>query len=142
VRVEWWVPVKKGLNLDEWHLYQDCYNDKWKCNLTNLKQWFDISTILFYFFVQKNTTTKAKQIFLLFVLIELKLISMLLMSQPICEGCWRHWWNYICNFLMSFISYYWLDYCFSFFGIFLLLYGLINLFFAEIYPCTFLKINN
>jgi hypothetical protein len=24
VGVQWWVPMKKGANLDEWHLYEDC----------------------------------------------------------------------------------------------------------------------
>ncbi len=24
VKVQWWVPMKKGINLDEWHLYEDC----------------------------------------------------------------------------------------------------------------------
>jgi hypothetical protein len=38
---------------------------------------------------------------LLFMLVKLKLILMLLMPQPICEGCWWHGWNYICNFLIS-----------------------------------------
>jgi hypothetical protein len=23
VKVQWWVLVKKGINLDEWHLYED-----------------------------------------------------------------------------------------------------------------------
>jgi hypothetical protein len=37
VKVQWWVPMKKGSNLDEWHLYKDCYNNKWKCNLVEPK---------------------------------------------------------------------------------------------------------
>ncbi len=24
VKVQWWVPMKIGSNLDEWHLYEDC----------------------------------------------------------------------------------------------------------------------
>jgi hypothetical protein len=24
VKVQWWAPMKKGSNLDEWHLYEDC----------------------------------------------------------------------------------------------------------------------
>jgi hypothetical protein len=41
-------------------LYEDCWNGKWKCNLVDLKQWFDISTILFFFPMQKNTTKKIQ----------------------------------------------------------------------------------
>ncbi len=37
VRVQWWVPVKKGRNLDERHLYEDCWNGKWKCNFVDLE---------------------------------------------------------------------------------------------------------
>jgi hypothetical protein len=37
-------------------LYEDCWNGKWKCNLTDLKQWLDISTFL----VWKNTTNKSQ----------------------------------------------------------------------------------
>jgi hypothetical protein len=48
VRVQWWVLVKKISNLDGWHLYEDCWNVKWKCNLANPEQWFAISTILFF----------------------------------------------------------------------------------------------
>jgi hypothetical protein len=33
VKVQWWVLMKKGSNLDEQHLYEDCWNGKWKCNL-------------------------------------------------------------------------------------------------------------
>ncbi len=32
VRVQWWVPVKKCRNLDEQHLYENRWNDEWKCN--------------------------------------------------------------------------------------------------------------
>jgi hypothetical protein len=28
VRIQWWVLVKKGSNLDEQHLYEDCQNGK------------------------------------------------------------------------------------------------------------------
>jgi hypothetical protein len=38
VRVQSWVLVKKGSNLDEQHMYEDCWNGKWKCNLANPKQ--------------------------------------------------------------------------------------------------------
>jgi hypothetical protein len=40
---------------------------------------------------------------------------MLPMPQPICEGCWWHWLNYICNFSMFIVSLHWLDWCFNFF---------------------------
>jgi hypothetical protein len=46
----------------------------------------------------KIQQTTIKLIFLLLILVELKLILMLLMPQPICERCWWHWLNYICNF--------------------------------------------
>jgi hypothetical protein len=60
VRVEWWVLLKKGSNLDERHLYEDCWNGKWKCNLVYLRQWLDISTILLYLLVWKNTRNKSQ----------------------------------------------------------------------------------
>jgi hypothetical protein len=28
VRVQWCIPMKKGSNLDEQHLYEDCWNGK------------------------------------------------------------------------------------------------------------------
>jgi hypothetical protein len=46
--------------LDERHLYEDCWNGKWKCNLTKPKQWLDISTILCSFLAQTNTTNKGQ----------------------------------------------------------------------------------
>jgi hypothetical protein len=46
--------------LDEQHLYEDCWNGKWKCNLADPRQWFDISTILFSFYAWKNTTNKSQ----------------------------------------------------------------------------------
>jgi len=45
VRIQWWVLVKKGSNLDEQHLYEDCWRGKWKCNLVDSQQCLDISTI-------------------------------------------------------------------------------------------------
>jgi hypothetical protein len=36
-RVQWWVLMKKGSNLDEQRLYEDCLNGKWKCNLTDIE---------------------------------------------------------------------------------------------------------
>jgi hypothetical protein len=49
VRVQWWVLMKKGINLGEQHLYEDCWNDKWKCNFVDLKQWLDIHLFFFLF---------------------------------------------------------------------------------------------
>jgi hypothetical protein len=60
VRVLWWVSVKKRLNLDERHMYEDCWNGKWKRNLVNSKQWLDISAIPFSFLAWKNTTNKSQ----------------------------------------------------------------------------------
>ncbi len=37
VKVQWWVPMKKGKNLDEQYLYEDYWNGKWKCNFSDLK---------------------------------------------------------------------------------------------------------
>jgi hypothetical protein len=36
VRAQWWVPMKKGSNLDERRLYKDYWNGKWK-GLVDLK---------------------------------------------------------------------------------------------------------
>jgi len=80
--------MKKRSNLDERHLYEDCWNGKWKCNLADLGQWFDILVFFFLFLLGKIQQTKVKLVFLLLMLVELKLILMLLMFQPICEGCW------------------------------------------------------
>jgi hypothetical protein len=41
--------MKKGTNLDEQHLYDDCWNGKWKCNFVILEQWLNISFVLFLF---------------------------------------------------------------------------------------------
>jgi hypothetical protein len=49
VRVQWWVLVKKRSNIDEQHLYEDCWNGKWKRNVVDLKQWLDVSTFFFSF---------------------------------------------------------------------------------------------
>jgi len=59
VRVQWWVLVKKGSNLDEQHLYENCWNGKWKCNLANPKQWLDISTIFFCSCLEKYNKQKS-----------------------------------------------------------------------------------
>jgi len=58
-RVQWWVLVKERSNLDK-HLYEDCWNGKWKCNLADSKQWLDILIILFSFPTQKNTMNKSQ----------------------------------------------------------------------------------
>ncbi len=41
--------MKKGSNLDEQCLYEDCWNGKWKCNLADLEYWFKIVVVLFSF---------------------------------------------------------------------------------------------
>ncbi len=60
VRVQWWVPMKKRSYLDECHLYEDCWNGKWKFNITNLDQWLDILAIISSFLAWKNTTKKSQ----------------------------------------------------------------------------------
>jgi hypothetical protein len=55
VKVQWWVPMKKGKKLDKQHLYEDCWNGKWKCNFADLEQWLDISCIYFLFPTQKKS---------------------------------------------------------------------------------------
>jgi hypothetical protein len=35
--------MKKVRNLDEQHIYEDCWNGKRKCNFAYPKEWFDIS---------------------------------------------------------------------------------------------------
>ncbi len=80
--------MKKGSNLDEGHLYENCWNRKWKCNLINLEQWLDIFTIFFSFLARKNITKKSQISILLLMLLELKLILVLQMHKPICERCW------------------------------------------------------
>jgi hypothetical protein len=87
VRVQWWAFMKKRSKLDERHLYENCWNGKWKCNLTYRKQWLDISTIFFLFPFKKIQQTEIKLIFQLCMLVDLKLILMLLMPQTICEKC-------------------------------------------------------
>jgi hypothetical protein len=73
--------------LDEQHPYEDCWNGMCKCNLANPKQWLDISTILLSFPTRKNTTNKNQITIATTYDVELTLVSMLLMPQPICEGC-------------------------------------------------------
>jgi hypothetical protein len=58
------------------------------CNLISPKQWLDILTIIFFFPAWKNTTNRSQiNMNQLCILVELKLISMLLMQQTICEKC-------------------------------------------------------
>ncbi len=68
VKVQWWVPMKKRSNLDERHLYEGCWNGKWKCNLANPKYQLDILAIFFSFLAQKNTiNTNQITIFAIYV---------------------------------------------------------------------------
>jgi hypothetical protein len=53
-----WVLVKKGSNSNEQHLYEDCWNGKWKCNLVDPEQWFKIALVLLSFLSRKNMTKK------------------------------------------------------------------------------------
>jgi hypothetical protein len=53
-------PLKKRSHLDERCLYKNCKNGKWKFNLANLKQWFEIAIILLFFSSWKNTTKKIQ----------------------------------------------------------------------------------
>jgi len=48
VYVQWWVPMKKGVKNDE-QLYHNCWLSKWKCNHADLKQWVEISFVVFSF---------------------------------------------------------------------------------------------
>jgi len=52
--------MKKASNLDEQHLYEDCWNGKWKCNLIDLEWWLNILTVLSSFPTWKNTTNKSQ----------------------------------------------------------------------------------
>jgi len=63
VRVQWWVLMKKGSNLDEQHLYKNCSNGKRKCNLAYPKKWLHIPTIFFLFMFGKIQQTKVKLIY-------------------------------------------------------------------------------
>jgi hypothetical protein len=56
--------MKKGSNSNEWRLYENCRNGKWKCNLVDLEKWFNISTFHFYFYAWKNTMNKSQIIIL------------------------------------------------------------------------------
>jgi hypothetical protein len=58
VYVQWWVPVKKGAKNDE-ELYHNCWLSKWKCSHANLKQWVEISSIVFSFSTRSNTTINS-----------------------------------------------------------------------------------
>jgi hypothetical protein len=74
--------------LDEQHLYEDCWNGKWKCNLPDLKQWLDISTIFFFFPIWKNITNKSQINIPATYDGRAKVKFDVLMPQPICGGCW------------------------------------------------------
>ncbi len=75
---------EKKIKDDEQSLYEDYWNGKWKCNLVDLEQWFNILVVIFLFLTQKNTT---QFLLLLVVLLQLKSILMLPMHQVIYEGC-------------------------------------------------------
>jgi hypothetical protein len=51
------VLLKKGVKNDE-ELYCDCWLNKWKCNLGDLKQWVDILFVLFSF-AESNMTINS-----------------------------------------------------------------------------------
>jgi hypothetical protein len=53
--------------LDEQHLYEDCWNGKWKCNLVELEQWVDISAIFPLFPFGKIQQTRVKFILYVYV---------------------------------------------------------------------------
>jgi hypothetical protein len=55
VYVQWWVLMRMGAKNDE-ELCHNCWLSKWKCNHANLKQWVEISSILFSFSTRNNTT--------------------------------------------------------------------------------------
>jgi len=75
---------EKKINDDELSLYEDYWNGKWKCNLIDPEQWFNILVVVFLFLTQKNT---IQFLLLLVVLLQLKSILMLPMHQVIYEGC-------------------------------------------------------
>jgi len=105
VRVQWWVLVKKGSKLNERHLYVNCWNGKWKCNLAYLEQWLDISAICFSFSVQKNTTNKS-QINILATYASRAKVN--LNATNVSNNLWRLWMTsmklYISNLSMPFVS--------------------------------------
>jgi hypothetical protein len=70
--------------LDEQHLYEDCWNGKWKCNLANLGQCLDILAILFSFPAWKNTVNKNEINILATYATTVKVNLNDLMLQPIC----------------------------------------------------------
>jgi len=80
VKVQWWVPMKKGSNLDERHLYENYWNGKWKCNLVDLEQWVDILAIFFSFPTWKNITNKSQINILIAYTNRAKINIMLLMQ--------------------------------------------------------------
>jgi threonine/homoserine/homoserine lactone efflux protein len=51
--IQLWVSKKKEAR-NERELFCDCWLSKWKCNLTNPKQWVNISSVLFSFLVRNN----------------------------------------------------------------------------------------
>jgi len=113
VKVQWWVLVNKGSILDEQHLYENCYNGKWKCNLIDPKQWLNISAILLSFLVQKNTTNKSQ------INIHAIYVGRVKVNFNVANASTNLWRMLVTlmklhlQFSMSFVSLYWLDYCFK-----------------------------
>ncbi len=122
--------MKKGANMDEWHLYEDYWNGKWKSNFVDPKQWFDISSILFWFPTWKKILNNSQISIPIACVSRVKVYLMLLMHLVMCEECFRHGWNCVFDFLDPFISLNWFQCC------------LINLFMVWNYSCIFLNNND
>jgi hypothetical protein len=58
VYVQWWVPMKKGVENDE-ELYHNCWLSKWKNNHVDPKQWVEISCVAFSFLVKNNIIVQS-----------------------------------------------------------------------------------
>jgi hypothetical protein len=61
---------------------------KWYLLCSGIKNGLTFQLFFSVFLLEKIQQTKIKLVFMLFMLVEVKLISMLLMPQPICERCW------------------------------------------------------
>jgi hypothetical protein len=131
VKVQWWVLMKKGTNLDEQHLYDDCWNGKWKCNFVILEQWLNISFVLFLFQAWKIISNKNQITILIACASRVEVnFDVKLMHLAMCERCYRHGRNCVFDFLKPFISLNWFQ------------WSLINLFMVQNYLCIFLDIND
>jgi hypothetical protein len=91
VMVQWWVPMKKRENLDKWHLYGDCWNGKWKCNLAYQSSGSKFQLLFFLFLFEKIRHTQVKLLFFIVILLKQKRILTLLMHLIIREVCWWPW---------------------------------------------------